>query len=644
MMRRLFVVICLLFVLALRLYYCIFVPGYGQLADSGQFVYVSGRVSDREVRETDTSVRYVVTLSDTSLRENVNGEVYEQWPEIVCYFSEEQDLHIGENVWVGGTLRYYSKAQNPGQFDLYRYYFIKGRPGYITSAALLWRDGGTHPLGDLMEKTRTYLKERLAFFFGEEYLGVMQAMLLGVKTELDDDVRELFSGSGILHILTISGLHISMLGMGCFRLLRRAGVSPRVSACCGGLLILAYGSLIGLAAATVRAICMFMLQMLAVFLGRNYDMLTGMAVSAVLLLMEQPLYLFYSGFLYSYGAVAGMGLMVPLLRRLVQGQGRVPELVIKVFGAGLGILAVTLPIQLYYYYTWVPYSILLNVLILPLMTPLIGLGLGLWGCPFVVPAGWAAWVCKRILDLFFALCEIAVSLPGHSLITGRPKAWQILVYYLLLGVFCLLCLARIGAREGRWEKWKRWLSIGSILTVCAAVSALFFRTPPAFQASYLSVGQGDCMVLQTGGQVYIVDCGSSSLSAAGEDILLPYLKYCGISRVDGIFLSHSDSDHINGIVQWLEAYDSSGIRIDSIILPEAEGAFEEGGFDELLRLALACEIPLGYVSAGQTLQLQDVTVSVLAPALEDTGDVNDLSMVLLWEYAGQRLLSNGDIS
>ncbi len=124
----------------------------------------------------------------------------------------------------------------------------------------------------------------------------MQAMLLGVKTDLDQDIKDLFSASGILHILTISGLHISMLGMGCFRLLRKAGASPRVSAVCGALLILAYGSLIGLAAATIRAICMFLMQMLAVFLGRTYDMLTGMAVSAVPLLMEQPLYLFYSGF------------------------------------------------------------------------------------------------------------------------------------------------------------------------------------------------------------------------------------------------------------------------------------------------------------------------------------------------------------
>ncbi len=638
-MRRPFVVICLLFLLALRLYFCVFVPGYGQLADSGQFIYVSGRVSDMEVRDSDSYVRYLVTLSDVSLKESTEGEACENWSEIVCYFSQNPDLHVGEKVWVSGTLRYYSQAQNPGQFDLYRYYYVKGRPGYLTSPALLWRDGESHPLGVLIANTRTFLKERLALFFGEEYLGVMQAMLLGVKTELDDDVRELFSGSGILHILTISGLHISMLGMGCFQLLRRAGIPPKVSAVCGGLLILVYGSLIGLAAATVRAICMFLLQMLAVFLGRTYDMQTGMAVSAVLLLMEQPLYLFYSGFLYSYGAVAGMALVVPLLKQLTAGRGGWLEQGMKVFGAGLGVLVMTLPIQLYYYYTWAPYSLLLNVIILSLMPLLIGLGLGVLCCPFGGLVRWAVWGCERILDLFFALCGLFVRLPGHSLITGRPEMWQIYAYYGLMGIFCLLCMVRTG---NRWME-KR-LSVSSALVVCAAVGILVFRASPDFLAAYLSVGQGDCMVLQTGGQVYIVDCGSSSLSAVAEDILLPYLKYCGISRVDGVFLSHADSDHVNGIVQWLENYENSGIDIDMIILPKREAAYEESGFDELLRLAQARGISLGTVSAGQTLELQEVTVSVLAPTAEAAGDENDLSMVLLWEYSGRRLLSTGDIS
>ncbi|MCD7805901.1 MAG: DNA internalization-related competence protein ComEC/Rec2 [Lachnospiraceae bacterium] len=660
-MRRPFVVICLLFVLALRLYFCIFVPGYGQLTDSGQFVYVSGKVSDMEVRETDSYVRYVITLSEISLRESTDGETSESWPQLACYFAEDPGLHIGEKVWVQGTFRYYSQAQNPGQFDLYRYYYVKGRPGYLTGASLLWRDGEAHPVGDLIGSTRTFFNNRLAFFFGDAYLGVMQAMLLGVKTELEDDVRDLFSDSGILHILTISGLHISLLGMGCFQLLRRAGVSPRVSALCGGLLILFYGSLIGLAAATIRAICMFLMQMLAVLLGRTYDMLTGMAVSAVLLLMEQPLYLFYSGFLYSYGAVAGMALVVPLLQRLAEGKGAFFQQAMKIFGAGLGILAVTLPIQLYYYYTWAPYSIFLNVLILPLMPALLCLGLGTVCCPFGMVSRWAAWGCGRILDLFFSLCGITVSLPGHSLITGRPRTWQILGYYLLTGAFCLLCHVRIGMREGRWPEWRRlpwkrieqsmarnWISVflsaGSVLTIFAAAGVLFFHSSPEFLAAYLSVGQGDCMVLQSGGQVYVSDCGSSSLSALAEDILLPYLKYCGICQVDGVFLSHGDSDHINGILQWLEDYENSGVAIASIVLPQAEAAFEEGSFDEILSLAGEKQIPVRYVRAGQSFQLQNLAVSVLAPAPGDEGDENDLSLVLLWEYAGQRLLGTGDIS
>ncbi len=697
-MRRPFVAMCLLFLLALRLYYCVFTPGYGESSASGQSVYISGRVTDISVKVTEsayyTSVRYLVTLENVTLLGSADGTDAESWGEIVCYFTEEPQLHIGEKVWVGGTLRAYSKALNPGQFDLYRYYYLQGRPGYVTSAALLWQDGEAHPIGDLIEWARNTLQDRLALYFGETYLGVMQAMLLGVKTELDQDIRDMFSASGILHILTISGLHISMLGMGCYKLLRKAGLSPRVSAVCGGLLILIYGSLIGLAAATIRAICMFLLQMLAVFLGRTYDMLTGMAVSAVLLLLEQPLYLFYSGFLYSYGAVAGMALVAPLLKRLAKGRRKWFQKVIQIFGAGLGVLAMTLPIQLYYYFVWAPYSILLNVVIIPLMPVLIGLGMGI----LCLLPGWtaipAAWCCERVLDLFFLLCRIAASLPGHSVVAGRPAAWRILVYYGLVGLFCLLCKLQIEGQSGKlshrleqcfiflsgvhqgggsrnrkesgssqrdalrkqragrtlqWSEKQRTVAgavsaLLSIISVCAAVLILFTRVPPEFLCTYLSVGQGDCMVLQTDGSVYIVDCGSSSEDTVAEDILLPYLQYCGISYVDAVFLSHADSDHINGIEQWLSDYADSGVTLGALILPDCEAAYEEGGFDTLLSLAADYQIPVGYVSAGEEFRLGEVAVTVLAPASFDTGDENDLSMVLLWEYQGERLLSTGDIS
>ncbi len=362
-----------------------------------------------------------------------------------------------------------------------------------------------------------------------------------------------------------------------------------------------------------------------------------------------------------------MALVAPLLKRLAQEQKKWVQKAVQIFGAGLGVLAVTLPIQLYYYFIWAPYSLLLNVVIIPLMPALIGAGLGILCClPGVLAAG-AAWGCERLLDLFFLLCRVTVSLPGHSLVAGRPKDWQIYVYYILIGLFCLFCEIQIETRSGkllerlerrqtrqtcktlRWNEKQRTLVqlmsvVCGIFCICMAVFLLFYRVSPDFLCTYLSVGQGDCMVLQTGGSVYVVDCGSSSEDAVAEDILLPYLQYCGISYVDAVFLSHADSDHINGIEQWLSTYADSGVTIGALILPECEAAFAEGGFDTILSLAAEYQVPLGYVGAGEQYRLGDVTVSVLTPASSDTGDENDLSMVLLWEYQGQRLLSTGDIS
>ncbi|MFR8846482.1 MAG: ComEC/Rec2 family competence protein [Waltera sp.] len=115
-----------------------------------------------------------------------------------------------------------------------------------------------------------------------------------------------------------TGLHITLLGMGCYRLLKRLGAPVRVAAAGGAMTLLLYGMMVGMSVSASRAIGMYLLQMLGIFVGRTYDMLTGVGLLAALLVLQQPERLGDVSFLMSFGAVLGICLLTPVFA----GDGR----------------------------------------------------------------------------------------------------------------------------------------------------------------------------------------------------------------------------------------------------------------------------------------------------------------------------------
>ena len=309
---------CLFFVLFIRLFYMLFPPALPDYsAWQSRDVYVNGQVISIKAQEINGEIQTIYLLEDVSLveggaahnaylsdknnsvsntKEN-SGTKYVH-DKIYCYSNQtNSEVHIGSEVWGKGTFQTYSVAQNPGQFDSQFYYHVQGIGASLWDTEIIWCNGEQHIFLQSLYNFKTYFLQKIDTYFTPKYGGVMKTILLGDKTDLDDGMKQLFQEGGILHILTISGLHISMLGMGSFRLLRKARVPIKAAALTGLLIVVFYGIMIGTQAATFRAICMFTLQMAALLLGRTYDRLTGLAVAAMLLLLEQPLYVFYSGFL-----------------------------------------------------------------------------------------------------------------------------------------------------------------------------------------------------------------------------------------------------------------------------------------------------------------------------------------------------------
>lgn len=675
--------ICLLFLLFIFLFYVLFpssLPDYQKL--HGREVYVNGQIISIKEKETYGKLQIEYTLSDVAMQESSNvtnvsylsdksssarntkgekfntGEIAYSHEKIYCYADgESQDVDIGSNVWVKGIFESFDEQENPGQFDSRFYHHVQGMGGVLQHTTFLWSNGERDILRDSLQEIKSFLLGKVRICFSEKYAGVMETILLGERRNLNKSLKQLFQEGGILHILTISGLHISMLGMGCFKAMRKMGISQKWAAVLGMVFVMLYGEMIGAQAATFRAICMFALQMGAILLGRTYDRLTALSVAAVLLLLEEPAYMFYSGFLLSFLAVLGVTVIAPVLLEICKKRGTFLKCVGKIFSGGIGILLATFPIQLYFYYEYPIYSMVINVLLLPLLPCVVGLGLGALAIPYQI--AWigrpVVYVCQGLLFVFEWVCQKSQELPGHSLVLGAPKNWQIACYYvsLIWGIKCLkvfFCSGKMTKNNTGKEVEEKNYKTGMILyaSLCGYVLSgllLLWRPVQGLTCHFLSVGQGDCAVLQCGKESYVVDCGSTSKSNVGTQMLLPCLKYYGISEVAGIFISHGDEDHINGIMQWLDNYEHSHVEIKRIILPAISNEQLQEEFGALLEKAEANNIEITKLGDGEEVNIGELLIKILHPEYRSDNwlDANEYSQVLLFSYQDKSVLMTGDI-
>ena len=602
---------------------------------------------------------------------------------------EEESLKIGQQIILEGTFSHFATATNPGEFDVQRYYAVKGIGGRVRQSQILAVGEKYSFLREKLYGFRQVLHDRLAEVFPAKEASVMQTLLLGEKEELDAEVKALYQKNGIAHILSISGLHITLLGMGVYRLLKRLGLPVRAAAVGGAMLLLIYGVMVGMSVSASRAIGMYLLQMLGIFVGRTYDMLTGLGLMALLLVLQEPERLCDVSFLMSFGAVLGICILTPVLsgdgrerdadaelevkgisarlrtvadilgdsayernkyregwRKVAyEGIQRIVSAVKGGFAASVGVILFTLPVQLWFFYEIPVYSVLLNLLVLPFMSVVVagGIlslipGLGLVGTVDCLILWWYEWICGRFAQL-----------PGAIWCVGRPEVWQIVCYY--VGILLLV----FGRKYV--EAWKRRGTYGEknvpgdrlhfartphLIAVVMILGLLIGLLTGNFdcgsRVTFLDVGQGDGIVVETGQGAYLFDCGSTSRKNIGEYVLKPYLKSRGIRSLRGVFVSHPDEDHMNGVIELLENGADWGIVVEQLFLPAIAEEKRTESFATLLAAAEVAEVPVSYIKCGDEIRDSQLRLLCLHPEENTTlADANAYSECFYVEVFAKKI-------
>ena len=586
--------------------------------------------------------------------------------------TENSELQPGRYVTVKGTFKRLRGLTNPGGLDLEEYYLGRGIECELKPTKISIDYSRKNYLTFYLWKVRRRVGESIDSIFDEEDAAILRTMILGDKSDLDSDTKLLFQRSGIAHVLAISGLHVGLLAGVISLLLSLLRIRKKTADIISIIIIILYGLMTGFSPATLRAVIMITVYKTAFVCGRTADMPTSMMEALLIMLIINPDSLFSIGLHMSFAAVIGVFTGMSFYN-VIFGKERFLGLPIrmrkyakKLIGGFLVALSINLwmtPLVIRSYYEVPVYSILLNFMIIPLLTFVIIFGslAALTGIIFSVAFGMIfKYPCSLILDFYKFLCRLFLKLPGSVVMTGHVELWQLAAYYLAVIVFLItlfLLFKKSSESKGSRSKGSRrevgitmakryaTLLVGYISLILIFIFSVKLWNNSRFTVTFLDVGQGDGSLIHTGKRNYIIDAGSSDNNSVGQYTLIPALKYYGMQKVDMIFISHTDTDHVSGIIYLLENKEKYGIEVGGVAF--AKGTEKDEVYTHIASLVgeeKVCELSFGDRVEDDFVALYPREEDVDNKKLEHGG--NDYSLVLYFTSKDGKLqiLYTGDIS
>lgn len=579
----------------------------------------------------------------------------------------------GDQLVIRAKLDRPSTFHNPGGFD-YPTFLARQDiwiTGWIRSPLHIYqleqKTTFWHQARYLPERLRTRISSFIEQTVDPGISSVYKALLIGDSSGISQETLEAFKGSGVMHILSISGAHLSILATFLFFtaywLLRRSEyliLRYPVKKIAAGLCLLpltVYSLLAGANTPVIRSLIMVTVFMAALCADKRRSLFIPLAFAALLILTWDPNSLFTASFQLSFMAVASIALVAPLIARFTaieeknevffkKMRRRLLHFILAAMTVSIAATIGTAPLLLYYFNRISVVGPLANLAIEPLIC-FWSLTLGFIACPliFIMPsvAALLLHLGGNGLILSLKLTTFFSNLPFSTLWLPTPSLTLIFLYY------TAILVAIFGIPGSRNPVSKNTRILG---TTASLFILLLFIFPPAeflkrristSAITFLDVGQGSStfLQLQTGKRVLIDGGGGSSSPRfnVGEDIIAPFLWRKGIKQLDAIIVTHGDSDHYNGIPFLLERF-----RPETLWVNELSG--HDRAYREMLALADFLQIQVKIPTQGELLIKGGAAeiINLGSPVESNGAKSNDHSLLLRFEDEKFSCLFTGDIS
>lgn len=584
----------------------------------GRQVIVVADVEPLSVHQSEKTVSAVVHVRKIE----VEGENIDYNGRLRVNVAEGKLPDAGKVV-LKGTLVKLTSFRNPGGFDGETYNRVNNLGARLAQSQVIAIDAGVS-WWQRMELTNKYLCKRMEKAVGSDAGSVLSGMVLGGSSKLDDELREIFTANGIAHLLSVSGTHLVFLTnllLVLFQPLPKRGRKFLLL-----LVLVFYAVLCGLRPPVLRALVMSLVFIVG---GSGAKRGRLLCLAAVAMLCYRPLWLFDLGFQLSFGAAAGILLLMPVCKKLLPQF--LPELLSDALAVTLAAQLAVLPLEAAYFHQFSLVSLISNLLLVPILE--LCAQLALLGCLF--PYGdcllqAAAFLLTQILQQARWLAD----LPFSTVTVGKLPLYCVLLYYAVLMVWVDFSWLQFFSNK------ERRIVIGVCLTLIFSVFIYGKVRIVPLTAYFLDVGQGDCAAVVTPEQkVVVVDTGGLRNFSTGSKIVAPFLRSLGYDKIDILLLSHYDFDHVGGTKDLLRQ-----IQVKTLLLPQ-EKLTEESSVlqQQILAQAQTNVEKVISVQCGEKFVLDDETQLeiVYVPQLAVSG--NEASTLAAVQGNWGSILFTGDL-
>ena len=581
------------------------------------------------------------------------------------------ELEYGDKVLIKGEFVEPSEARNYGGFDYKEY--LKSIKIYGTIKAdnvEVLANNNNNSIFTFANNINLKIKENINKLIPEKYGAIFTGLILGETSKVEEEVNDNFKIANISHVLAISGMHITYIVMGIELLLKRE-IGKRKTRIITIIVLVIYMFITGFSPSVVRASLMGIIMLISKLIHRKNDIWTSISLSLLILLIYNSFLILNVGLQLSYlgtiGIVCFNKNVYNFLRKLKIRNRKIKyrinrkfilfiDKIKEILSVTLSAQIVILPILLFNFNILGIYFFISNILVSVIIGPIIIVG---FVCILI---SFISIEIAKILSIFMSVgIQILISiseishLPFSKIYIPTPKVWQIVIYYICvivinkiymsfnlkepdftsLRIRNLVALLKFKFRQNR-KKVLKFLIVFVLLVFILNI------IPKKLKIHFVDVGQGDCTFITTPQNKTVLIDGGGSMSEeydVGESTLLPYILDRGYTKVDYIFISHFDQDHIGGILTILEE-----LRVGQVYISKQEQDSEN--YQKFLEIVKDRKIKVKVLKQGDCLKIEkNLYFDILWPIEEQIQEniLNNNAMVMKLRYGKFSMLFTGDI-
>ena len=638
-------------------------------------------VSNQEEREYKNRYKLkVLTVNDS-----------DSYKSTQIYIEVKKDIKFqyGDKVVLQGEFLKGSEQRNTGGFDYQLY--LKSINIYGTLKVENYQkifSDNVNGIDKSIHAIKIAVSENIEKILEEREGQIVKGLILGDTTDLEEELKEKFQIANISHVLAVSGMHIIYIIIG-IEIVFKKWLGKRDVKYVIMIGLLFYMSITGFTSSIVRAGIMGMMNLIAFLVYRKNDIWTSIAISLGIILIQNPYAITGVGLQLSYLGTMGIILFHKNVKqyfdnlKFIKNNIRIKrnKRIFKIIENLKDILSVTLsaqlmilPIMLYHFNVIGIYFIITNILVSIIIGPIMFLSI------IFIFSSFIHLKLSQFISIFLSfgikvLIQISdlANLPFSKIYIGTPSILLIIIYYIIIftnnqiymiysakylngtkrRVKNLIALMKYKLYEKKKKIWKTYqkilkeknIKLCILKTYKWIILIIFLSGICQFQQKlkihFLDVGQGDsCFIITPNHKTILIDGGGSTSNSfdVGKDTIIPYLLDRGYTKINYVFISHFDQDHVGGILPVLEELHIGQIFIS----PQAEKSENYETFSELVKQK---NLKVKEVKAGDKIVIEDIIFQILWPIEKQIEEnmLNNNAMVMKLQYKSFSMLFTGDI-